>query len=542
MGPLIRFREYLVIFVVAAVTTWIVTFAVRALAKRQSLVVVPDDRRVHERPTPTGGGAGMYFGMLVAIAVASQLPAFAPVFRGSSAPLGVVLAATVIFAVGMADDVREMSPPAKLAGQVLAGTVLYFFGVNMLFFHVPLAQTTLVLSPDLAALATVLWVAVMANSVNFIDGLDGLAAGVVAIAAGAFFVYSHQLNTIGNISTSNAGPLIAVVAVGVCLGFLPHNFYPAKIFMGDAGAMLLGVLVAASTLAVVGQDSYEFSGRTYFFFAPILIPFFILGIPLLDTAFAIVRRAGQRTSPAVADLNHLHHRLMRLGHGHRPAVLILWAWTALLSGIVLWPAITNSHNEIPPIAVGGLSILLYTLFAPRGRTNMANADNHADEGRAEVARNGARHAATGLNGQAVRAKAAARARATAGPNGNGGPARGPADVTKTEAVSGATISAAATGTTAVGVKSVPAVSLRVSPNASPANPITPSASASDPTAPSPIPLGTVPATTNPATIGPATGTPLNEGKGTRPPAREPGIPMAEATPPMGLRLLRGPET
>ena len=388
MLTLIRFREYIIVFAVAVLTTWLVTFVVRVLARRQSLVVVPDDRRVHERPTPTGGGAGMYLGMLAAIAVASQLRAFAPVFRGSSAPLGVVLAATVIFAVGMVDDVREMSPPAKLAGQVLAGTVLYFFGVNMLFFHVPLAQTTLVLSPDLAALATVLWVAVMANSVNFIDGLDGLAAGVVAIAAGAFFVYSHQLNVVGNIGTSNAGPLIAIVAVGVCLGFLPHNFYPAKIFMGDAGAMLLGVLVAASTLAVVGQDSYEFSGRTYFFFAPILIPFFILGIPLLDTAFAIVRRAGSRTSPAVADLNHLHHRLMRLGHGHRPAVLILWAWTALLSGIVLWPGITNSHNEIPPIAVGGLSILLYTLFAPRGRTSLANGESHPDEGRSDALRNG----------------------------------------------------------------------------------------------------------------------------------------------------------
>ena len=146
-------------------------------------------------------------------------------------------------------------------------------------------------------LGTVLWVAVMANSVNFIDGLDGLAAGIVAIGAGAFFVYSHQLGVVGNIQASNAGPLIAVIAIGVCVGFLPHNFHPAKIFMGDAGSMLLGVLVAASTLAVVGQDSYQFSGRTYFFFAPIIIPFFILGIPLLDTVFAVVRRAGPAHQP-----------------------------------------------------------------------------------------------------------------------------------------------------------------------------------------------------------------------------------------------------
>ncbi len=404
---MIRFREYIIVFAVAAIATWLATFVVRAFAKRHSLLVMPDERRVHERPTPTAGGAAMYFGMLVAIATASQMPAFAPVFKGSSAPIGVVFAATIIFGVGMADDVREMSPPAKLAGQVLAGTVLYFFGVDMLFFHVPLAQTTVVLSPDLAVLTTVLWVAVMANSVNFIDGLDGLATGIVAIGAGAFFVYSHQLGVVGNIQASNAGPLIAIVAVGLAVGFLPHNFYPAKIFMGDGGAMLLGVLVAASTLSVVGQDPYEFSGRTYFFFAPILIPFFILGIPLLDTAFAVVRRAGQRTSPAVADLNHLHHRLMRLGHGHRHAVIILWAWTALLSGIVLWPGVTNSHNEIPPIAVGASLILLYTLFAPRGRMALANADNNGHDpghgnGRSNgsAGRNGAKSPATASNAQA----------------------------------------------------------------------------------------------------------------------------------------------
>ncbi|HTW09796.1 MAG TPA: undecaprenyl/decaprenyl-phosphate alpha-N-acetylglucosaminyl 1-phosphate transferase [Acidimicrobiales bacterium] len=360
-----HFREYLVIFGVAAVTTFLMTFVVRVVARRHSLLVLPDARRVHERPTPIGGGAAMYLGMLVAVAVASQLPAFAAIFRGNSAPLGIVLGATAIFVVGIVDDLREMSPPAKMAGQVLAGTILYFLNVNMLYFHVPLAGT-LVLSANWAVLGTVLWVVVMANAVNFIDGLDGLAAGIVAIAAAAFFFYAHTLGDVGNITSNNVGPLIAVITVGLCVGFLPHNFYPARIFMGDAGAMLLGVLVAASTLAVVGQNSYQFSGRTYFFFAPIIIPFFILGIPILDTSFAVVRRAGKRLNPAVADLNHLHHRLMRLGHGHRQAVVILWAWTALLSGAVLWPGVTNSHNEIPPIAVGGLAILLYTLFAPRG--------------------------------------------------------------------------------------------------------------------------------------------------------------------------------
>jgi UDP-GlcNAc:undecaprenyl-phosphate GlcNAc-1-phosphate transferase len=405
----IQFRDYLVVFAVAVVVTYAATFGVRYMAKRHALVVMPDAERVHERPTATVGGTAMYLGMLAAVAVASQIPAFSPVFKGNSAPMGVVLAASVMFAVGFLDDVRDMSPPAKLAGQILAAMVLYFFGVSMLFFHVPLAQTTLWLRPDQSVLATVLWVTMMANSVNFIDGLDGLAAGIVAIAAGAFFVYSHQLSVIGNITVSNAGPLIAVVALGICIGFLPHNFHPAKIFMGDTGALLLGLLLAASTLAVVGQDSFEFSGRTYFFFAPVLIPFFILGIPMLDTAFAIVRRAGKRVSPAVRDVNHMHHRLMRLGHGHRPAVLILWAWTALLSGLVLWPGVTNSHNEIPPIAVGALAIALYTLFAPRGRAGGEKAERpgravpalSADRATTESAPSGAQATGPGSGGRAT---------------------------------------------------------------------------------------------------------------------------------------------
>ncbi|MGC8627724.1 MAG: glycosyltransferase family 4 protein [Acidimicrobiales bacterium] len=397
---MVRYRDYMIIFVVAASVTWLATFAVRAVARRNSIIVLPDERRVHERPTPTAGGAAMYLGLLAAMAVASQLGAFRPVFSGNSAPLGVVVAGTVIFVVGLADDLKEMSPPAKLAGQVLAGTVLYFFGVSMLFFHVPLAGTVS-LDPNLSAFATVLWVAVMANAINFIDGLDGLAAGVVAIGGAAFVVYAYQLAAVGNITSGNAGPLVAVIAVGVCVGFLPHNFYPARIFMGDGGAMLLGLLMAASTMAVVGQDSYQFSGRTYFFFSPIIIPFFILGIPLFDIVFAVLRRAGQRTSPAVADINHLHHRLMRLGHGHRHAVLVLWAWTALLSGLVLWPGVTNSHNYIPPIAVGALAVLLYTLFAPRGRVPArANGSRHLARSGSHRARGGDQaNGADNVNGE-----------------------------------------------------------------------------------------------------------------------------------------------
>src|SRR5579859_8033039 len=306
----------------------------------------------------------------------------------------------------MVDDLREVSAPAKMSGQVLAGTVLYFTGLTMLFFRVPLAGTTLVLSPDLAPLMTVLWVVGMANAVNFIDGLDGLATGIVAIAAGGFFVYSHQLFRAGLIAADNSGPLVAVICLGLCLGFLPHNFHPARIFMGDSGAMLLGLLMAASTLSVVGQTDTQFSGRTYFFFAPIFIPFFILGIPMLDTAFAIVRRAGRRANPAKADKNHLHHRLMRLGHGQRRAVVILWAWSALLSGLVLYPTFTNRGNAVIPFGVAALGVALYTVFSPYGRRAGANG----------VAANGHEPRANGSSPNGSPSRGRAR-------NGGGAPSR-----------------------------------------------------------------------------------------------------------------------
>jgi UDP-GlcNAc:undecaprenyl-phosphate GlcNAc-1-phosphate transferase len=369
-GAINGYSDYLIVGIVAAVTTWLATFVVRRLAVRFSLIVLPDERRVHERPTPTAGGSAMYLGLLIAMVCASQLHALSPLFKGSSDPLGLVLAASVMFAVGMADDLREMSPPAKLSGQILAGTVLSVFGVDMLFFRAPFIKTTLVLSADLIPVLTVIWVVGMANAVNLVDGLDGLAAGIVAIAATAFFFYAHQLVRAGDIVPSS-GQLFSAITVGICIGFLPHNVHPAKIFMGDAGALMLGLLMAASTMSVVGQTNQDFSGRTFFFFAPVIIPFLILGIPILDTAFAIIRRAGRRINPALADKNHLHHRLMRLGHGQTRSVLILWTWTALLSGLVLYPSYFHGGLTIVPFGIAALAVALYTLFGVRGRGSPA---------------------------------------------------------------------------------------------------------------------------------------------------------------------------
>ncbi len=372
--------DYLIVGGVAAVATWLLTFPARWLAERTGAIVMPDSERVHLRPTPTLGGAAMFVAFGIAMAIASLLGPFRNgAFSHSSEPLGVVVAAAVIFGVGLVDDLRELSAPAKVAGQVLAATALYYFGVTMYYFKIPFSQSVLVLSSSVTPLVTALWVVGIANAVNLIDGLDGLAAGVVGIAAAAFAVYGVRLEELGRLTSDSIGPLVAAIVAGVCLGFLPHNFHPAKIFMGDSGAMLLGLLMAAATAVVGGRTADDVSGHTYFFFAPVVIPLVVLGVPILDTAFAIVRRTARRTGVTTRDLAHLHNRLMQMGHGQRRAVLILWTWTALLSGFVLFPLYENRVNAYIPFGVAGLGVLLYSLFHPGVRHRATKVAREPDQ-------------------------------------------------------------------------------------------------------------------------------------------------------------------
>lgn len=354
---------YATVLAVVALTTFGVLFAIRPLAVRIGAVVRPDDRHVHERATPTLGGVAMVVGVLVGIGAAWCMDAFDPVFSGSTEPLGLVLALVVIAFVGTIDDLRDVSAPAKLAGIVLAASILVIAGISILVLRVPFAGV-FILSNDWSYLLSVVWVIGMTNAINLIDGLDGLAAGIVAIAATTFFLYAHELGVDGLLAIGNLGPLIAVVALGACLGFLPHNIHPARIFMGDVGALSLGLLMAASTMVVGGRTDRAYSGNSFFFFAPLLIPLVILGVPVIDTLFAIVRRARSRTGISTADKGHLHHRLMRLGHGHRRSVFILWTWTALLSGFVLWPIYTGSGDGIVPFGIAAILLSLFTLFHP----------------------------------------------------------------------------------------------------------------------------------------------------------------------------------
>ncbi len=372
--------SYLLIGLVAAVATFVFTPLVGRLARRRGWVAEPGERRIHAVATPDVGGIAMFIGFTAALVAARLNDRFDTVFaRNTDEPRGLFFAAALLFTVGLIDDIREISAPAKVAGTIAAAAVLTYYGVTMFYFRVPFVDVFTV-SDDWLLLVTVVWLLGMSQAINLIDGLDGLAAGIVAIGALAFFIYSLRLAapSVGLLPSPSIGPLVAIITVGICVGFLPHNFNPARIFMGDGGSLLLGLLLAVSTSVVGGRADPNlrgYAGQTYFFLAPLFIPLFILGVPILDTFFAIIRRATRRQGVATADKRHLHHRLMEMGHGQRRSVVILWAWTALLSAFVLYPVLTQSFVSYVPIGAAMLGLLLYTLFHPQIRRIRAAPDD-----------------------------------------------------------------------------------------------------------------------------------------------------------------------
>lgn len=379
--------DYLIIGFVATFVTFVATPIVRRGAIRLGWVYQPSERTVHTEPMPAIGGVAMFAGFLAALATARLLDRFDQLFAQNSELRGIVIAGFVIVAVGLWDDVRGSPAPARVTAITVAALVLVQFGATMYYFRIPFVDNLLPLANDWIPLITVLWLLGMTQAINLIDGLDGLAAGIVAIAAFAFFLYSQQLALDGQLNLPNLGPLLAIIAVGVCIGFLPYNFNPARIIMGDTGAMLLGLMMAVSTSVVGGRANPQQAGygQTYFFLAPLMIPLLILGVPILDMAFAIVRRASKRQALDVADKGHLHHRLLDLGHGHRRAVLILWSWTALLSGFVLYPVLTGDTPWFAPFGMAAIAIVLYTVLHPSVReqrrlTDAAAVGRNAETG------------------------------------------------------------------------------------------------------------------------------------------------------------------
>lgn len=365
--------SYLVIgLIAAAATAGSMPFVIR-IAKRQGWMATPDERRMHPVPTPDVGGIGMFIGILAGVVAASLLGDFDQLFQDSTEIIGVLVASAIIFGLGILDDIRDVSPPAKVTGIVVAAVALVWFGVTMFQFRLPFLDV-FVLSDDWVPLITVLWLLGMTQAINLIDGLDGLAAGIVAIGAAAFFIYSRDLAEGNLLPQPNIGPLVAIIAVGVCIGFLPFNFNPARIFMGDSGSLLLGLLMAVATSVVGGRadpDTQSANGQTYFFLAPIFISLLVLAVPIVDVLFAIIRRTASGRSFTQADMGHLHHRLIQLGHGPRRSVVILWGWAALLSTVVLFSALYSTGSALVIFLIVGSALSVFTVLHPRIRRHDA---------------------------------------------------------------------------------------------------------------------------------------------------------------------------
>lgn len=370
---MISLASYLIVgLIAAAATAGTVPFVIK-IAHRQGWLATPDERRMHPVPTPDVGGIAMFVGILAGVIGASLLGDFNQLFDDSTEIIGVLVASAIIFALGIVDDIRDISPPAKVTGIVVAAVALVWFGVTMFQFRLPFLDV-FVLSNDWVPLITVLWLLGMTQAINLIDGLDGLAAGIVAIGAGSFFIYSRELTEGNLLPQPNVGPLVAIIAVGICLGFLPFNFNPARIFMGDSGALLLGLLMAVATSVVGGRadpDTQSANGQTYFFLAPIFISLLVLAVPIVDVLFAIVRRTASGRSFAQADMGHLHHRLIQLGHGPRRAVVILWGWAMLLSTVVLFSALYSTGSALVVLVIVGSALSVFTVLHPRIRRSDA---------------------------------------------------------------------------------------------------------------------------------------------------------------------------
>ncbi len=358
-------RIYLLLALVAAAVTYLMTPLARWLALRTGAITAVRDRDVHVTPIPRMGGVAMLLGMAVAIAFASRMPFLAAEFERSTA-WAILGGAAMVCLLGAADDVWELDWFTKLVGQVLAAGLMAWLGQVQLF-ALPIAGQTIP-SSTMSLVVTVLMVVIAMNAVNFVDGLDGLAAGLVAIGGTAFFVYTYLLTTdTPGESYANLATMMVAILVGACVGFLPHNFHPARIFMGDSGSMLIGLTIAAAAIHVTGQVGDLPTRKGFPAFLPLLLPVAVLLLPLLDMVLAVLRRVGSGKSPFHPDRRHLHHRLLQLGHSHRRAVLIMYLWTSLFAfggaALVRW----TTTQVLWGLGVGMVVALVLTLGPLRGR-------------------------------------------------------------------------------------------------------------------------------------------------------------------------------
>ncbi|MFE5239257.1 MULTISPECIES: MraY family glycosyltransferase [unclassified Streptomyces] len=373
-------RDYLLTLCVTAAVTYLLTGPVRKFAIVIGAMPAIRARDVHREPTPRLGGIAMFGGLCAGLIVADHLFNLNGVFELSNEPRALLSGAALIWLIGVLDDKFEIDALIKLGGQMIAAAVMVIQGLTILWLPIP-GIGTVALTQWQGTLLTVALVVITINAVNFVDGLDGLAAGMVCIAAAAFFLYTYRLWYGYGIEAAAPATLFAAILMGMCLGFLPHNMHPARIFMGDSGSMLIGLVLAAGAISITGQvdpDTMKiFEGGSERaathaalpVFMPLLLPLTIIAIPAADLVLAIVRRTWNGQSPFAADRGHLHHRLLEIGHSHSRSVLIMYFWSALIAFGAVGYSVHSASLWIVLVIVGlsavGLVLLLMPRFTPR---------------------------------------------------------------------------------------------------------------------------------------------------------------------------------
>jgi UDP-GlcNAc:undecaprenyl-phosphate GlcNAc-1-phosphate transferase len=347
---------------VAAIVTFAATFLTLRLSRKHSIMPEIRERDVHTDPTPRIGGLAMLIGFLISLSVAASLGWFSSVFEDPIHILAIAAAATLITVIGILDDILDLDWTIKLAGQFLAAAILAWQGVQIV--SLPIGGLVIG-SYGVSIVVTIFITVLVMNAVNFIDGLDGLVAGVVLIGTSVFFVYTYLLaQQTSPTNYFNLASLISAIVMGVCLGFLPLNWHKAKIFMGDSGAMLLGLLMATSALAVTGQVDPGAVSTSLLAPAllPLVLPLAILMLPLLDLTLAVLRRIRAGNSPFAADRKHIHHKLQDFGHSHIGSVMVFYLWTAVISFSALALLFIPAELVLVLSIAAGVPVLIYTVW------------------------------------------------------------------------------------------------------------------------------------------------------------------------------------
>ncbi|MBI5701026.1 undecaprenyl/decaprenyl-phosphate alpha-N-acetylglucosaminyl 1-phosphate transferase [Candidatus Saganbacteria bacterium] len=305
---------YLTTFFIAFFATILLTPMVIDFASKKGFVDRPNERKIHTSPVPRLGGIAIYIGFLLSIVAALVLLEHFEIQINIQPIFGLLISSTIIFLMGLFDDIYNLRSSAKFIWQVIAASLMVLFGVEINFISNPF-NGIILFSAFISIPLTLLWITGVTNAINLIDGLDGLAAGVTAISAGTLFIVALRTHEIG-------AALILLSLAGVCLGFLKFNFFPARIFLGDSGSYLLGFIIASAAIIGVFKTTLVVA---------LIIPLLILGVPIFDMMFAIGRRLSSGANPFKADNKHIHHMLLRAGFTQREAVLSIYVACFLLS-------------------------------------------------------------------------------------------------------------------------------------------------------------------------------------------------------------------